>query len=334
MCVSTKLLICIFLGGLLLPLVHCGGAHSAGEKYYLVAANIRIPYWQSAGAGLIRAARDLKVNAELVGPETYEARAQQREFQRVVKLNPAGILVSPVDPGLMAPDIDAAINAGIPVITMDSDSPLSKRLLFIGTNNYEAGVMGGRLTAKLLQNRGNVVVFTMPGQANLDERLNGYRFAFADSPRIKIEQVVDIRGNPRIAFDATADILEKRKDTVDAFVCLEALAGKEVAEVVNRSGAAHKTIVAMDTDQGTLEWIQKGVIAATVAQKPFTMGFHGLKLLDDLHHHPLSRLSANWAEDPFSRIPRLVDTGVTLIDKSTVAFFIKARDTETSGANP
>lgn len=75
----------------------------------------------------------------------------------------------------------------------------------------------------------------------------------------------------------------------------------------------------MDTDSGTLEWIEKGVIAATVAQKPFTMGFIGLKLLDELRHHPPSRLSANWAEDPFSHIPRFVDTGVTVVDKSTVA---------------
>lgn len=335
MCVSVKLLICLFLLlGSLLPLVSCGGAHSPGEKYFLVAANVKIPYWQAAAAGLSQAARDLKVNAELVGPDTYNAKAEQQEFRRVVQLKPAGILVSPADPGLMAPDIDAAINAGIPVITMDSDSPSSKRLLFIGTNNYEAGLMGGRLAAKLLQGKGNVVVFTMPGQANLDERLNGYKFVFSEQPQIKIVDVVDIKGNPRIAFDTTTAILENRREKVDAFVCLEALAGKEVAEVVNRAKATGKIIVAMDTDQGTLEWIQKGVIAATVAQKPFTMGFSGLKLLDELRHHPLTRLSANWAEDPFSRIPRFVDTGVTLIDNSTVAFFIKARDTATSGVNP
>ena len=173
----------------------------------------------------------------------------------------------------------------------------------------------------------------MPGQANLDERLNGYLFVFSGYPLIKIVDVVNIKGDPRIAFDATSAMLEKGKEKVDAFVCLEALAGKEVAEVVNRL-KADKTIVAMDTDPGTLEWIEKGGIAATAAQKPFTMGFAGLKTLDDLHHHPPTRLSANWAEDPFSRIPRFVDTGVTLIDKNTVAFFMKARDTATSGAKP
>ena len=303
MCASMKQLIWAgLLLGSLLSLAGCAGPHSPAEKYVLVTANVKIPYWQAAAAGLIQAARDLKVNAELAGPDIYDPKAEQQEFQRIVKLRPAGILVSPADPGLMAPDIDAAVNAGIPVITMDSDSPSSKRLLFLGTNNYEAGVMGGRLTAKLLQGKGNIVVFTMPGQANLDERLDGYRFVFSEQPQIKIVDVVDIKGDPRLAFDRASVILEKGGEKVDAFVCLEALAGKEVAAVVSRAPAAGKTIVAMDTDPGTLEWIEKGVIAATVAQKPFTMGFVGLKLLDELHHNPPTRLTANWAEDPFSRV--------------------------------
>src|ERR1017187_10318444 len=269
----------------------------------------RHPNWQAAAAGMARAAAEMHLNAELVGPDGYDPKAEQEEFRRIVKLKPSGILVSAADANLMAPDIDAAVDAGIPVITMDSDSPLSKRLTFIGTNNYAAGLMGGRLVAKLLQGKGNVVVLTMPGQANLDERLHGYQ----------------------AAFDAAAAILDKDPKKVDAFVCLEAIAGKEVAEVVNRAKMSDKIIVAMDADPGTLEWVQKGVIAATVVQKPFTMAFTGMRMLDDLHHHPLSRLGANWAEDPFARIPRSLDTGVTIVDKGSVDLFMKARDTATSG---
>jgi len=54
-----------------------------------------------------------------------------------------------------------------------------------------------------------------------------------------------------------------------------------VAEVLSRKYVKNKLVVAMDTDPLTLEWIQKGVIAATVAQKPYTMAFYGLKNLDD-----------------------------------------------------
>jgi len=316
--------------GAILLLAGCASEHSPDERYYLVTANIKVPYWQTAAAGLSRAASEMRVHAELAGPEGYDPKAELEEFRRIVKLKPSGILVSAADPVLMAPDIDAAVDAGIPVVTIDSDAPLSKRLTFIGTNNYEAGQMGGTVLAKLLGDKGNVVVFTMPGQVNLDERLHGYQAALQAHPGIKIADVVDIQGKPQTAFDAAASILDKDPKKVDGFVCLEAIAGPEVANVVDRAKLT-KTIVAMDTDPATLEWIEKGVIAATVAQKPYTMAYTGLKTLDDVHHHPLSRLGANWAEDPFAHIVRSMDTGTTVIDKGSVSVFMKARETATSG---
>lgn len=321
--------------GLLMALTGCGGSpHAPQEKYYLLSANVKIPYWQTAGNGLITAARQMQVQAEMVGPDTYDAQAQQQELRRLVALQekPSGILISPADPALMKGDIDAAIASGIPVITIDSDSPDSKRLLFIGTNNYEAGVMGGRIAAKQLNGKGNVVVFTMPGQANLAERLNGYKFAFNEHPGIKIAEVVDIKGDPRIAFDKTQEIVDKRRDKVDGFVCLEALAGNEVADVLDRNKVAGKTIVAMDTDQGVLNWIEKGAIAATIAQKPFTMAYYGVKMLDELHHRPPASLDVNWAKDPFSPLPAFVDTGATLITKENVGDFLKAQAAAQAGS--
>lgn len=308
----------------------CGGGsqHSPQEKYYLLSANIKIPYWQTASSGFMRAATQLQVRAEVVGPDTYDPKAEQQELQRLTALQekPTGVLISPADAALMQSDIDAAVGAGIPVITVDSDASGSKRLLFIGTNNYEAGVMGGRVAAKQINGKGNVVVFTMPGQANLVERLNGYKFAFSEHPGIKIVEEVDIKGDPRIAFDKTTEIVEKRRDKVDAFVCLEAQAGKEVADVLDRNKVSGKTVVAMDTDEETLKWIQKGVIAATIAQKPYTMAYYGLKMLDELYHHKPPSLEHNWAQDPFSPLPSFVDTGATLITKENVDGFIKARD--------
>jgi ribose transport system substrate-binding protein len=137
----------------------CGGSpHASEEKYFLIASNIKVPYWQEAGAGLRKAAQQLQVRAEMTGPDTYDPKQQQAEFQRVVKLKPSGIMVSPGDPKLLKDDIDAAIASGIPVITIDSDAAASKRLLFIGTNNYQAGLMGGRTAAREMHGKGNVVV--------------------------------------------------------------------------------------------------------------------------------------------------------------------------------
>ena len=309
---------------ILAALAGCGGGrHETTEVYYLVTANTKIAYWQEAAAGLNAAAKQLGVRSDLVGPETYDPQAQKQAFDKLVATKPAGILVSPADPALMQGSIDAAVEQGIPVITVDSDSPGSKRLMFIGTNNYEAGQTGADVVAKQLNGKGNVVVYTILGQANLQERMDGYRRVFSVYPDIKIVETVDIKGDPVVAFESTKTILEKTKPQPDAFVCLEALACEEVAEVMDRNKVTGKTVVAMDTNQGTLEWIQKGLIAATIAQKPYTMAYFGLKVLDDLNHYKLPRLDAGLATDTRAPVPELVDTGVTLITKTNVDAFLK-----------
>lgn len=326
---TARLLKFLGPGALLIPILSCGGSqHSVDEKYFLIATNVKLPYWEAAGSGLARAAQTMQVQASFVGPDSYDPKAQQQAFEKVLGQKPTGIMISPADPELMKADIDRAIGQGIPVITIDSDAPSSKRLLFIGTDNYTAGHMGGEALAKRLQGKGSVVVFTIPQQANLRERLRGYQDALAAHPQIKIVETIDMRGDPGTAFDKTEEILVKRAAQVDAFVCLEAVACPEVGEVLDRK-KADKIVVAMDVEPRTLEWIQKGRIAATIGQKPYTMAYYGLQMLDHLHHHPITPLDANWAQDSFSPIPTRVDTGATLIDKSNVEEFLKARESAT-----
>jgi ribose transport system substrate-binding protein len=321
---SRQLASRIFLFALILPLLNCGGEHQADETYYLVSTNTKLQYWQMAAAGLLKAAAQLHVKAEMVGPDTYDPKGEREAFERILARKPRGILVSVADAAVMTPAIDAAIAQGVPVITIDSDAPASKRLMFIGTDNVEVGRMAGRIAAKSLSNKGNVLFFTMPEQTNLKQRLNGYLDAFSSTPDIHIAEIVDIKGDARVAFDRTMDLVERGSHSVDAFLCLEASGCASVAEVLSRKYVKNKLVVAMDTDPQTLEWIQKGVIAATVAQKPFTMAFYGLKNLDDLHHHKPASLQANFARDSKSPIPVYVDTGATLIDKSNVDAFIQA----------
>jgi ribose transport system substrate-binding protein len=279
----------------------------------------------------MQAAGQLKVQAKMVGPDTFDPKAELQAFQDAVRQKPSGILISVTDPAVLTYDIDKAIAAGIPVLTIDADAPVSKRLFFIGTNNYQAGLLGGKRLAEEMKDKGNVVVFTMPEQTNLNERLRGYREALARFPDIHIVRVVNIAGDPRVAFDSTDEILGKEGDKVNAFVCLEAQAGREVATVLNNRSVHNKVVMAFDSDSDTLGWIDKGLIAATIAQKPYTMSLVGLHVLDDLYHNKLPRLDVDWSKDSFAPVPAFVDTGTALIDKSNLKAFRDAKASATQG---
>jgi ribose transport system substrate-binding protein len=296
--------------------------HSKSEQYFLVATNTRLPYWQSAHAGFTRAAAEYHVTEDMLGPETFSPQGEVDAFRSALARKPAGILVSVADPKLMAPEINQAIAAGVPVITFDSDAPESQRLYFIGTNNLQAGRLGGQRVAAELKGKGNVVFFSMPGQPNLDERLKGYKDVFEDHPGIKIVEVFDMKGESGTAMDKAKEYLARTGPSkIDAFVCLEASAGKDVGEAFKRAKAQGTMLMAMDVDQATLDLIKDGTIQATISQKPYTMALLGLKALDDLHHYPLKPLNREWALDSTSPVPAFIDTGVSLVDRSNLDKF-------------
>jgi ribose transport system substrate-binding protein len=297
--------------------------HEETERYIFVATNVSLPYWQEAQAGFMDAARVLGVKGEFTGPAGYSPEDQLKEFQKAVASHPAGILVSPARPETFKDDIDLAVQQGIPVICVDSDSRESRRNLFIGTDNFRAGLEMGNRMATILNGRGVVAVISIPGQFNLDERYRGVLEAFRKFPGIQTTKIMDDKGDPRAANDQISAMVE-RKDKLDGILGLNASGGPGAAEALYRLGMSGKiAIVAMDKEPETLDWIKRGVIAAVVAQKPYTMSFYGLRFLDDLHHN-IVREFKDWRTAPASPLPTLVDTGTAMVDKQNVEDFAAA----------
>ncbi len=247
--------------------------------------------------------------------------------QQAVRSKPAGILISVSDVATLQREIDSAIQEGIPVITMDSDAVITRRLYFIGTNNVEAGHMGGSRLLEKLGDKANVAVLTIPGQPNLEERLRGFKDVLSGQPGIKIVSIVDDKGDARTAFDEAQKLLALTgPKKIDAFVCLEATSGKPVSDAIQRANIHDREVISWDADKGTLDGIKSGTIDATIAQKPYTMGYFGLKLLYEVFHSPPTQLNKDYRADFFSPYPVFVDTGTTLVDKGNVDLYLSAAE--------
>jgi ribose transport system substrate-binding protein len=297
--------------------------HQKEEQFYLISANINLPYWQEAEAGLRDAATGMGVKAEMDGPTTLSPKEELDSFNKAVALHPAGILVSVTNQELFKPAIDSAVLQGIPVICIDADAPDSHRVLFVGTDNFRAGQESGKRMADILKGQGQIVIVTVPGQPNLDERVRGVTEALKKYPGIKVAQTVDDKGDSRLANDGISAILGK-KEKVDGVICLEASGGSGIAEALHRLDLTSKiAIVSFDKDPETLDGIEKGWINATIVQKPYIMAYYGLKFADDLHHNAVHEFK-DWRTAPAAPMPAWVDTGTAIVDKTNLAAFREA----------
>jgi ribose transport system substrate-binding protein len=300
--------------------------HQETERYILVAANINLEYWQEAGAGFSDAARGLGVKADFRGPAYHSPEEELRVFKEAVAQHPTGILVAPVRPEIFNSAINEAIAAGIPVVAMDTDAPDSKRILYIGTDNRQAGMESGRQIATLMNGKGQLVVVTVSGQLNVEERLRGAQEVFAKYPGIKIAHTLDDQGDPIKANELIGELV-KNNEKIDGILCLEASGGPGAGEILFRFDLYGKIpVVAMDTNPETLDFIERKMVSMTIGQKPYTMAFYGLRFLDDLHHNVVHEFK-DWRSAPASPLPARVDTGTEVIDASNLAAFRAAMRT-------
>jgi ribose transport system substrate-binding protein len=319
----------IFSGAILamgIGLASCGteSYHQKEERYVFVTFNTNLPYWQEAEAGFQDAGKWLGVKVEFVGPEKFSPEEELAAFQKAVSEKPSGILLSASRKEMFRDAIDGAIGQAIPVICIDSDAPNSKRVTFIGTDNLRAGMESGKRMGDLLKGKGNIVIVSIPGQDNLEERVRGVNEALKKFPSIKVTQTIDDKGDPRIANDQISALLGAKKEKIDGIICLEASGGSGAAEALHRLDQTGKIpIVAFDKDPETLDFVQQGAIAATIAQKPYVMSYYGLKFLDDLHHNAVHEFK-EWNTAPAAPIPTYVDTGTAVVDKSNLAAFREA----------
>jgi ribose transport system substrate-binding protein len=297
--------------------------HEENERYVFVSTNINLPYWQEAEAGFLDAAKALGVKGELIGPTGYAPNAELGVFRQIVEEQPAGICLSAARPEIFRAEVDKAVAQGIPVICVDADVPDSKRVLYVGTDNFKAGRETLKRMAALVSDKGSIAVITIPGQRNLDDRVVGVADALKNFPAIKLTKILDDKGDVGSAFDQVSELIQK-KEKVDGIICLEATGGSGAAGALHRFNMEGKLpIVAFDNDPETLDWIDRGAITATITQKPYVMSYYGLKFLDDLHHNAVHQFK-DWRTALAAPMPTFVDTGTVAVDKSNLKAYREA----------
>ncbi len=291
------------------------------DLYVEVSALGNLEYFYDHKLGMKKAGELLGVKTEYKGPADLDIQAMVSALELAIARKPGGLVVVGFDDAL-TPVINKAVEAGIPVVTVDADLPKSKRIAFVGTGNHNAGYQGGKKLAELIGGKGKVALLTRTGQSNLNERINGYKAALGEHPDIEIVGVKNTEADPAKATQVVSLLCQRYPDLA-GIACVEAAGGAGAATAVKEAGRVGQVkIVAMDRGNAVLRYIKEGVIQATVAQQTALMPVYAVMILYQLNHLDVAVSSDNVAAG-VTGVPPRVDTGVVIVDKDNCEYFLR-----------
>jgi simple sugar transport system substrate-binding protein len=141
------------------------------------------PFWSVVQNGVAQAGADLGVTVEYQAPGTFDMVAMAQLIDAAVASNPDGLVVSIPDANALGPSIEAAVAAGIPVISMNSGSDVAADLgvlTHVGQTEYEAGFGGGQRMAEAGVTNA-LCINQEVGNVALDLRCQGFTDAMTEA---------------------------------------------------------------------------------------------------------------------------------------------------------
>lgn len=266
------------------PVEEQPAASSAEPLYVFLPKGLDNPYWDNARKGMEAKAEELGVNAEFIGPEKSDATLQVGVIESVIARNPAAIAISPNDPATVNELIAKATDQGIKVITWDADAPESERILYIGTDNYNAGATAAETLSKVLDGKGKVAILNGALTAlNAQQRTNGFKDWMAkNAPEIEIVDDQPTNDDANTSASVAEAILQAHPDLAGFYgVTGNGVPGAGVAvKGANKCGEVH--IVGFDVVPQGIELMRGGCVDALISQRPYGMTGQALEVMIDL----------------------------------------------------
>ncbi|KYF73162.1 sugar regulator [Sorangium cellulosum] len=259
-----------------------GDAAARELSVYRVPQRSPLAFWNNVRDGAVVAGRGLGIHVDVRNAPADSAVEQRGLIEDGIERGVHGIAVAPMNPELIEPAIRRAVEAGIPVVTIDSPpAEGSCAQAYIGTDNVVAGRLAAEMMARLLPGGGKVGALTFWLSAvNSRERIEAFRAAVSGVPldlQPPAEDRFDIELGMRIAREAV-----QTGGIAGALgVCAEnGLSWGTAAKALGRAGDLK--IVAFDLLTDTLAMLREGTIHAALVQREHEMGYRAVRLLHDM----------------------------------------------------
>jgi len=271
-------------------------------------------FWKSINAGAVKAQQELAakgVRVEVIwkGPLREDDRDQQIQVvENFTSRKVSGMVLAPLDSQALVNPVANAVQAGIPVVVMDSGLKGDKHLSFVATDNLKGGQLAGEHLAKLLNGKGNVILLRYAvGSASTEEREKGFLDAIGRFPEIKLISADQHAGPTReTAYQASQNLLNRYGSEVNGIFCVNensTVGMTKALQDIGKGGGKVK-MVGFDSGSQSVLDLKNGDLQALVVQNPMRMGYLGVLTV-------IKHLQGETVE------PR-IDTGVALVTKENM----------------
>ena len=297
---QTLKLWCV-LSTCLVGVIGCGSGGGGGnatvdpsKPTVAFVSNNAFEFWVIARRGTEKAQKEFDVNVDFQMPPQGTAPEQRQIIEDLLTKGVKGIAVSPLDAANQGEFFDTVAEK-IPLVAQDSDLPPgSKRLCYLGTNNYEAGKSAGKLLKEALPEGGKVVIYVGKLDVqNAIERRQGVVDELAGAKDVKgnfpfclgkytlLDTMTD-GGDSSVCKGLVEDTLTKYPDLAGMVGLWEYNPPAMLAAVKNAGKQGKVAIVGFDENEETLQGIKDGNVYGTVVQQPFEFGYQSIRILAGL----------------------------------------------------
>jgi ribose transport system substrate-binding protein len=303
----------------------CGGSNNApanaGQqrlRFAVIPKSLDIPVFNYAKIGAERQAREFG-NVDILwnAPATADQLKQKEILESAITQHVDGISISCTNGDFLTETINKAIDAGIPVVTWDSDAPKSKRYAFYGVDDFASGKIMGEQAVKLLNGKGTVAIITSVGATNLQRRLDGMKEELAKAPGIQIVETFDIHEDSVRTVELIAAGTKRYPD-------LSAWLSTGGWPVFTRNATApvdpaRTKFISFDTIQPALDLLREGRVTVLLGQKYFGWGSEPVRILYDIKHGKMPATP-------------IIDSGVDVVTRENLDDYIKTWKKMESGS--
>jgi simple sugar transport system substrate-binding protein len=266
------------------------------------------PFWSVAANGVNAAAEDMGVTVEYQAPGTFDMVEMSQLIEAAVASEPDGLVVSIPDADALGPSIQAAVDAGIPVISMNSGSDVFQDLgvlVHVGQTEFEAGLIAGQNFAEEgVQNP--ICINQEVGNVALDLRCEG----FFEGLGVEGEVIPVDLNDPQGATETVTGALQA-DDTIDGVLTLGPTGAIPTLDALTEGGMlGDVTFATFDLSPEVLEAIDAGDMAFAIDQAQYLQGYLPIVFLTKY---------METGALPLGSVDRVVLTGPQIVTADTAA---------------